>query len=385
MRYSTFVLSTMATVISVRGIWAQNALRAACQNADAVVTATVGVPKAVTVGAAPTILTVNVDGVIKGALSQTTSLAVNWPGWWQSVYSGVSSYRGLWFLQHNSSGMWEVLPLAGPQAGLSSSGIAIPPPDETNVVAGAGANANAASVTGAACYQTVWSLLKLDAAHIDESPGYFEAMETLFRATPDTMTDIPDFDSTVQSYANSSSPTLRSLALGTGLLQQKPQYLAQVAEQVGGLSSNLASPHIANGLMAWTNPDPTALSALAKIAQSTNGGRFSRHAVDALMKIHTKDAVPLLAGLLGSADAYLQDAAVRGLGLFVRGAPVLTSTQVKAMAYLTNQPDPELLDEGIAPYITVTPVPSGKIQEYASAWKAWWSRMSGKWPGVAPN
>jgi hypothetical protein len=193
------------------------------------------------------------------------------------------------------------------------------------------------------------------------------------------MTDIPDFDSTLQSYAKSPSATLRSLALGAGLLQQKPEYLVQVAEQVGDLSRNLASPHISDGLMAWTNPDPAALSALATIAHATNGGVFSRHAVDALMKIHTKDAVPLLVGLLGSADAYLQDVAVRGLSLFVRGAPILSGNQVKAMAYLTNRPDPQLLDDGISTYVTVMSVPSGEIQEYVSAWKAWWTRMSSKW------
>jgi hypothetical protein len=97
------------------------------------------------------------------------------------------------------------------------------------------------------------------------------------------------------------------------------------------------------------------------------------------MKVHTKDAAPVLVDLLDSADGYVQDAAIRGLSLLVRGAPVLTGDKIRGMAYLVNEPDPKLLDEGIAPYVTVTPVPVGQIQEYASAWKAWWSRKSANW------
>lgn len=369
-------LCTAAVVLSLQDARAGSQLRSACESAEAVVTATVGVPKATRTGVEPTILTMQLDGVIKGDISPTAALAVNWPESWQSVYQGVATYRGLWFLKHNSSGMWEVLPIGSIHAGLAASGLGIRPRSETDGVVAAGAS----------CFQRVWAILQLNVAHIETEPEYFEGVETLFRDTPDRIVDaVPDFDSKIAAYAKSPSASLRALALGSGLLQQKTEYLTQVADQAAELSKTPASPHITNGLMSWTNTEPAALTALRRLAQGRDSIAYRSAALSALMKIHTKDTVPVLVEFLDSTDPQLRDTAIRGLSLFVREVPILTPEQTRAVAYLADRGNPELMDQGIAPYVTITPVPVGEMQRYVTAWKDWWIRMSGKWSSVPQN
>jgi hypothetical protein len=97
------------------------------------------------------------------------------------------------------------------------------------------------------------------------------------------------------------------------------------------------------------------------------------------MMVHTKDAVPHLVRLLSSTDPQLRNPAIRGLSLFVRGAPILTAENVRAMAYFTEGQNGEYLDEAISPYVTITPVSPTTESEYVSAWSAWWNRMATKW------
>ena len=120
MRRFRFFLYAAAVVLQLQDARAGTQLKSACESAEAVVTATVGVPKAKLMGAEPTILTLQLDGVIKGDISPTATLAVNWPGSWQTVYAGVAAYRGLWFLTHNRAGMWEVVPIGSIEAGLAA-------------------------------------------------------------------------------------------------------------------------------------------------------------------------------------------------------------------------------------------------------------------------
>lgn len=260
--------------------------------------------------------------------------------------------------------------------GLAASGLRLRPRSETDH----------ALATGASCFQRVWTILELNTAYADTEPEYFEGVETLFRDTPDHIAAaVPDFDAKIRAYAKSPSASVRALALGSGLLQQKTEYLTQVADGAAELSRNPASAHITNGLMAWTNTEPAALLALRKLARGSDSMSYRSAALGALMKIHTKETVPAFVEFLDSTDPQLQDAAIRGLSLFVRGVPVLTPEQTRAMAYLADRGNPELLDRGIASYVTVTPVPAGEMQRYVTAWKDWWSRMSGKWSSVPQN
>jgi hypothetical protein len=107
--------------------------------------------------------------------------------------------------------------------------------------------------------------------------------------------------------------------------------------------------------------------------------QLSRPAAESLMMIHTRESVPYLVKLLGCADPYVQDAAIRGLSLFVRGAPVITGANLPSMPYLVEGELNEFSDDAISPYVTIIRVPGERTNEYVGAWSAWWGRMSSKW------
>jgi HEAT repeat protein len=136
---------------------------------------------------------------------------------------------------------------------------------------------------------------------------------------------------------------------------------------------------VANALMSWSTSSPEAVRALALLARSkTDSGGFGTLAANALLNLHTKEAVPVLVQLLDSEVPSRQEQGVRGLSLFVRGAPVLTPEARRAMGYLLEGEQSEFRDAAIAPYLSITPVPTEQLPEHVAAWKAWWTRMSGK-------
>jgi hypothetical protein len=177
---------------------------------------------------------------------------------------------------------------------------------------------------------------------------------------------VPDFDATVSILAKHPSPAVRALALGAGLLQQKTEYLVQTVDQIDELEHSFGSPHLS--LISWRRSDPVAIAALRRLAFRDPRASSSGDALMVLLSTHTKETAPVFVDLLDSSDEQLQDAAIRGLSLFVR------------------KPNSGLMDAAIAPYVTATtapydtatPVPAGEMQRYVAAWKEWWKRMVGK-------
>jgi hypothetical protein len=80
-------------------------------------------------------LTLEVDGVIKGDVSPNASLAARWS---HSLHPTWPFYRGLWFLTRDDSRVWEVVPVVSRQIGLHGAGMLIAPRNETERVAGEG-------------------------------------------------------------------------------------------------------------------------------------------------------------------------------------------------------------------------------------------------------
>lgn len=368
MRPSRLFLSVIAMCIMTGSAAGQGRLlQTACTDADAVV---VGTIQPVLLTSTPALFTIAVDTVIKGEVSSHTTVTVSWPGSLTAARMRPDQYRALWFLHKTGSGGWEISPIGGTKAPLFASGLAVPPAGQS-----VGAQPQAAT-----CYGAVWAVLKQNAAHIDESPPYLTAMETLLQDSPVTMAaSLPDFASTVHAFTLSPSANLRALALASRIRGEDAQALARVAAEQAAIIKSQAGHQVGFALAGWRNSEPAGLAALGTIAQAPGGGLLSQSAAQALMMIHTKDAVPHLAGLLTSTDPSLRDAAVRGLSLFVRGAPILSAANLRAMAYLTEGQNREFLDEAIVPYVTITPIPNGKEREYASAWIAWWNRMAGNW------
>ena len=324
--------------------------RGACESAQAVVTGTVQVPEVSGVAArlrtraylGPTMVVLNADGVIEGDVPLDAPLTV-W--WFHSLHPGWPPYRGLWFLTRDDSGVWSLMPVVSAQVGIRGAGAAITPREETDRVAG-----------GGTCIERVWAILKLNADHVEKEPQYFDGLDALFSNCQKLAPVVPDFDATVSRLAKHSSPAVRALAVGAGMLQEKTEYLVQAVDQIDELEHSRGSPHIGNALLAWRRSDPVAVAALRRLAFREPRAGHSGDALMVLLSTHTKETAPVFIELLDSTDGQLQDAAIRGLSLFVR------------------ESNPALMDEEIRPYVTATTVPAGEIERYVAAWKAWWAR-----------
>ncbi len=261
------------------------------------------------------------------------------------------------------------MPVGGRNAPLFASALAVPPRGKPDI------DLSSAST----CYEAVWSVLKASAPHIDESLAYVTAMKTLLRNGPDPESPaMPAVDAAVQEFAQSPSPALKALALSYRIKGGDVSALVRISGETSGIAKSYVAAEVGSALAEWYGTDPAGVAALGAIAESTGAGPLRQQAAEALMRIHTKEAVPAFIKLLASDDPPLRDAAVRGLSLFVRGAPVLSPANVRAMAYFAEGQNKEFLDEGIAPYVTAAPVPSDRWPEYRDAWLAWWARMSDK-------
>jgi hypothetical protein len=205
-------------------------------------------------------------------------------------------------------------------------------------------------------------------------------METLLSGDPTAMqADVPDFTEAIRGFVHSSSVDLRTLALASEIRRQDVQSLTQVAEQASSIAKSKTGTQACLAVNGWRGSDPAALSALSAIALNAGADPLHICAAQALMMVHTKDAVPSLVKLLSSKEPQLRDAAVRGLSLFVKGTPILTPEKARAMAYFAEGQNEEYLDRAISPYVTIAPVPPEREGEYLSAWSAWWDRMATKW------
>ena len=77
------------------------------------------------------------------------------------------------------------------------------------------------------------------------------------------------------------------------------------------------------GSGGFNNADPAAISLLGKLASDNSNGEDLRvAAAAALARVHTKQALPILAQLLGGPDPTLRAYAVGGLSMFANNVPV---------------------------------------------------------------
>ena len=116
-----------------------------------------------------------------------------------------------------------------------------------------------------------------------------------------------------RQFVDQQSPFLREFGVQGMILANDPEGVKSAV----GITT--ASPLVADALQGYTNPDPSGVAALSKIALSDPGAKepiMQRSALFALTMIHTKDALPALAVLLDSKDQGLQCQAIAGFCQF---------------------------------------------------------------------
>ena len=332
------------------------ALRDACRSAGSVVLGTV---ETAVVTSRPAKLTVRVDGVISGPIRANTTISATWPGSLMAVRIIPRRYRALWFLRPARANNWEIMPIGGPNAPLFASALAIPP---------------FTLMEATSCLKSVLTVLSQNGSYIEGSLPHLAAVEMLLQEDP-ALSDParPAFLKIVDDYTQSSSVDLRTLAIASGVRRQEVPSIRRVNDNLASLLQSKMLHHLTSALAACRNNDPEALAALGALAASSPENPLSRYAAEALMRLHSKLAVPYLVKLLEGQNAGMRAFANQGLSLFVSGVPALTPDKVRPMQHLTKPPN-EFLDEEIAPFVLFNSVAPEVEGEFTSAWKAWSKR-----------
>jgi len=197
--------------------------------------------------------------------------------------------------------------------------------------------------------------------------------------------DSPVTQDAYQFLHTSPDPELRFIALARYLRNQgDTSALAEIANDVDLTPGLKATFFVVPGVLGRLDSDPSAIGSLGKIATSADP-YLQRAAATALMYIHTRDALPFLAQLLGSSDAATREFAMRGLSRFVDNLPIATHENV-----LSGRAS---LQQGQAPYRTqqtdryslstrsLAQAPGGEAA-FLQFWKSWWATMQ---PKLAPG
>ena len=363
----------LAGVVNAMGAGGANFLWNACEHADAVV---LGTAKLVPPEKPRARLELTVDSVIRGEIQPGNTVLVEWPGSPFGARVGAPG-RALWFLTRSDSGNWSIVPVSGSGAPMFASALAVPEHL---------ANTEHLS-SGTTCLEAVWTVLKQDAPYVDESQYYRIGIETLLHGDPRvTISAFPGAADTIGAFSEAPSVNLRTLALAFRIRQGDVRALELASATAEELSKSKVAHVLMGALSGWRqDPSPRAVAALGTFTEASMPSAFAGSAGEALMHIHSKEAAPFLANLLQSEDSKLQALAIRGLSLFAKGVPVLTASNLQAMAYLADSKPNEFVDDAIKPYVVITPIPSDRESEYRDAWLAWWGRNAAKWEADPPS
>ena len=133
----------------------------------------------------------------------------------------------------------------------------------------------------------------------------------------------PAIRAVLRSWLASGSPGLAATAL-RGLLAEGDVNALSLVATDPILRASAAQAGAFNGLKWYfNNADPAAISLLGKLASDDSNGEDLRvAAAAALARVHTKQALPILAQLLGGPDPPLRAYAVGGLSMFANHVPI---------------------------------------------------------------
>ncbi len=230
-----------------------------------------------------------------------------------------SNFRGIWCLEKTSTGAWEALNAeGGPNGAIGSLFWPAAP--------------NLPSAYSSVAVTTPLDDLGLQVAAASEASGF--GPEQMIGATGPANT--PALQAVFAHFLTLPSPKFRSAALAGMLWGGQTGAVSQVASVWPVLSLDPSGSQVVaalrNGYRSTTPGDVQQLAELASAGAAQ--GEMRQAAIWALSNIHTKEALPFLAGLLSSADPAEQARGVFGLGAFANGCPVQTTANLRSMEYL---------------------------------------------------
>ena len=300
--------------------------------------------------------TIRVSRVVKGDILPGISIPANWPS---TDPAFAASGNGLWFLKQSPGG-WRVLPL---QSGFATFQNAFIPIPAGPLPAPYAYNSAAASVTD-----------KL-ASEISAATENGNGLVSLFGLHQTWLDELhsPVVQVLYRRMSDSSSIQQKILGL-SGLIRGGEA--AALNSAVEG-SSEFAKSRLEFGILLnsigndFRSSDARSVAVLGgAVVNSGLPLDLREGAAHALRGIHTKDALPYLAGLLDDPDTKLQAEGVGGLGSFANGLPIQTPASIPSLSYL-QRPEHALYrtEETEANFA----LGEGSFK-YVTFWKNWWEQ-----------
>ena len=310
--------------------------------------------------------------VLKGEATPGTTIAVDWPFHSSAGTTGgpvpskaLSPVTGLWFLQKQAPGKYGVLPASVESSGFEN-GYWGPSPLQLP--------SNYTYSEGAALADKI----TLEIGAVVEAGG---GIEPYLLDSNEAILDsfAPNSSQAVhRRWADSNSVNLQTLGLRGLIRQGDVSSLQTVANSLSSLSRGRWFTSVALDLRDnYRNPDPAGVQILGQlIATAEEGSRLQLGAAHALSSMHTRETLPILAGLLDSKVQRLRIEGANGLSSFANGRPMQTPANVVSMACSQEQTDAPYRTSGTHANDVMGDTAARDETRYIGFWKAWWTQMS---------
>jgi hypothetical protein len=255
-------------------------------------------------------LSIQVERAIKGKWATGAVIAAAGTISEPSPTRAITEQRGIFFLANAGTGPMRLVPAMSGHL-LDEMFVFLPLPDASVPAAQPGAN----STTRERLLLEI--LGAMEAGPTKRFGGFVDVLGE-YHAAP-----TPAIQMVFQQWLASGPPGLAAIALQGLLGEGDVNALSRVVTDPV-LRASATQAHAFNGLKWYfNNTDPAAVSSLGKLASDNSNGEDLRvAAASALARIHIKQALPILAQLLGSPDPSLRACAVGGLSMFANNVPI---------------------------------------------------------------
>lgn len=251
---------------------------------------------------------------IKGTLAPGESISVSWSTGLRAERDLAGNY-GLWFLGKGGDGLWHLLGALPGRVPFELAYLKLP---RTSTAMEAGSKPAPAAVEDLIANE-------LAAALPSHDDGFYNLATALLG-----MERCSVCGSIYASLRKSADPEVRFVGLAGMVKRNDWSALAEIADSVELVRHLDVGPSIvSDALRPIRTDDPTAIRSLGRIALSAENGfregaGVQRSAAIAISCIHTRDTLPFLVGLLGSADSMVRQEAMFGISRFVDNLPIQT-------------------------------------------------------------
>ncbi|HEY9140341.1 MAG TPA: HEAT repeat domain-containing protein [Bryobacteraceae bacterium] len=315
--------------------------------------------------------TINVEAVLRGSVG-STGIPVSHP--WS--YSGkiliapppapwtfAVSLHGVWFLQRTPASTWDVIPRGGLWGDPYSLFWQTP----------ATLSAAYESAPGAPLLDTLMLQAAAGVEAVGVNPQDLRGIIETYPPAPPSMA----VQTILARFVTLSTPGFREVGVACMLETGAPGAITQL-QQLGPSVTTRWADMIAVALeQFFRDTTPSSVTQLAQYASAgTTTAAMRKAAVRALAAIHTKEALPFLAGLLSSSDPYEQGQGIYGLGAFANGCPPQTPGNVVSMDYISlKNPSRFKTADTIANFAFGGQPVAGDpaLAQRVTFWQNWWS------------